>query len=72
MAILLFLLFMAVVIYGLSDPNPPATLPRGSTPWQDAGLKDEEGRLTVKGMAFLDGLDGKFDGGPPDIHQDWW
>jgi hypothetical protein len=31
-------------------------------PWVGRGLKDEHGNITIRGIAYLDGLDGEFDG----------
>jgi hypothetical protein len=36
--------------------------PKEEDPSVEAGLRDEHGNLTIKGLAFLDGLDGRFDG----------
>lgn len=70
MAILLFLLFMVVLIYGLEEPSSPRGV--SQDPRYKAGLVDEHGHLTPRGMAFYDGLDGSFDGAPPDITGDWF
>jgi len=48
--------------------TPSSRSPKGDT----NGLYDEDGHLTIRGMAFYDGLDGSFDGAPPDMNRDWF